>query len=305
MEKAILMGPFVGELYWETARFAPMLPYFKFKKFKGQKIKYIILTRRERFDLYGKYADILVPLNINGDYEKGRQPNCFRLNGYPQKEYTNLVANFRTNYAKRFNIIKYIYPDITKAKFLNKNQFSVNQMLYKFKPRDENYELVNNYIPENNRPIVILAPRFRRGFRRNWNNWQSFYDLIYNDKDLFESFRFIICGKVGEYIPDKKDRLFDMNKVSVEGKSSIVGLLLVLMERAVFVCGSQSAIPNIGLLYNIEVLEFGCQKKLHTVTYNVKNTPITFIDDKTYKIEATVLFNKMKKLLKKHKTKEK
>lgn len=305
MKKAILMGPFTGELYWEAGRFAPMLPHFKFRKFKGQKITYIVLTRRERFDLYGKYADILVPLNIDGDYEKGRQPNCFRLNGYPQKEYTKLANNFRSKYTKRFNIIRHIYPEITKSKYVNKNQFPTNQMLYKFRPRDENYELINNYLPENNRPIVILAPRFRKGFKRNWNNWQQFYDLIYNDKDLFKSFCFIICGKTGEYIPDKRDKLLDMNKINIGDKSSTVGLLLVLMEQAVFVCGSQSAIPNIGLLFNNEVLEFGCQKKLHTVTYNVKNTPITFIDDRTYKVETTVLFNKMKKLLKKHKTKEK
>jgi len=32
MNKAVLFGPFVGELYWEFARFAPMLPYMKTNK---------------------------------------------------------------------------------------------------------------------------------------------------------------------------------------------------------------------------------------------------------------------------------
>jgi len=51
---AVLMGPFVGEMYWEAARFAPMLPHMLRSKYKNRKIKYIILTREDRFDLYGR-----------------------------------------------------------------------------------------------------------------------------------------------------------------------------------------------------------------------------------------------------------
>lgn len=304
MERAILIGPFVGEMYWEAGRFAPILPYFRIKKYRNQKIKYIVLTRKERFDLYGRYADILVPLSIEGDYGS-KQPNCFRLNNYSVAEYNNTKKKFYKKYKERFQIVEHIYPDISKRLYLNKNQFLQKNMIYKFKPRSENYILMNEYLLKNNNPIVILAPRFRKGFKRNWNNWNEFYDLIYNDKKLFNSFNFIICGKVGEYIPDDKGRFLDMNKVEINEGSSTIGLLLVLMERAKFVCGSQSAIPNIGLLYNLEVLTFGCQRSLHTKTYNIKNAPITFIDDKKYRIQASVLFNKMKKLLQKHKSKEK
>lgn len=302
-EKAILMGPFVGEFYWECGRFAPMLPHFKFRQYKKQKIKYIALTRPDRFDLYGKLVDILVPLRINGDYQD-KQPNCFRLNNYPVKEYLRVAKHFRKKYAQKYDIVQHVYPNIDKGRFCNKNQYHKNQLLYKFSPRDENYELLNEYMPKNNKPIVLLAPRFRKGFRRNYKKWPEFYNLVYNDKGLRKDFKFILCGKEGEYIPDPKDRFLDIAKIEVGKKSSRVGLLLGLMEKATFVCGSQSAIPNIALLYNIEVLEFGCQKKLHTKTYNVNNTPITFIDNRKYNIEAPVLFNKMKKLLKNHKTKE-
>jgi len=302
MEKAILMGPFVGELYWEAGRFAPMLPFFEFKKFKGQKVKYIVLTRKERFDLYGRYADILVPLKIEGDYEGKRQPNCFLLNTYSREEYINLAKKFYSQYSKRYKIIQHIYPDITRKKWLNKNQFPSHKMMYKFRPRDQNYDLVVKHIP-NNKPWVLLAPRFRKGFKRNWPHWNKFYDLIYNDAELMEHFHFIICGKKGEYIPDEKNRFHDMTEIELGNSSSLIGLLLVLMEKTVLVCGSQSAIPNIGLLYHREVLEFGCQKKLHTVTYNVTKAPITFIDDRTYKLEPQVLYNKLIKLTKKYKEK--
>lgn len=300
MENAILMGPFIGEMYWECGRFAPILPYFKFKKYRKRKVKYIILTRPDRFDLYGKMADILVPLRINGDYQS-LSPNCFRLDNFPIKEYTTIAGQFYKKYSKRFNIMQHVYPDVNKGKFCNKNQFPRNKMMYKYSPRDENYELLNSFLPKNKKRLVLLAPRFRKGFKRNWPRWPEFFDLIYDDKELNEKFNFVICGKEGEYIPDEKDRFLDMAKIEVGKNSSRVGLLLGLMEKASFVCGSQSAIPNIGLLYNVEVLEFGCQKSLHTVTYNIKNTPITFIEDKKYKIESKVLFKRMKQLLEKYK----
>jgi hypothetical protein len=298
-KKAILLGPFVGEMYWEAGRFAPMLSYFEFKKYKGQNLTYIILTRSERFDLYGRYADILVPLKIDGDYET-RQPNCFRLNGYSDAEYQKVAKNFYAQYSKRYKILEHVYPNISKAKYSNKNQYPQKHMLYKYKPREENYELINKHIP-NSKPLILLAPRFRKGFKRNWPNWNKFYDLIYNDEKLMDSFHFIICGKEGEYIPDEKNRFHDMAKIGVGEKSSLIGLLLVLMEKTIFVCGSQSAIPNIALLYNREVLEFGCQKSLHTRTYNVKNAPITFIDDRRYNLDPQILYKKIVKLTEKHK----
>jgi hypothetical protein len=145
-----------------------------------------------------------------------------------------------------------------------------------------------------------LAPRYRVGFRRNWKRWPEFYDILSRDKHLMNKFNFIICGKKGEYIPDKKDRFLDMNKIKVaSGTSSLIGILLVILERACFTFGSQSAIPNLSLLYKTEVLEFGCQKSLHTRTYNIFNTPITFIENKKYNIELSVIFREFKALLKK------
>jgi hypothetical protein len=299
MEKAILIGPFIGEMYWECGRFAPMLPYFKFKQYRKEKIKYVVLTRPDRFDMYGKFADILVPLKINGDY-KFLQPNCFRLNNYPIKEYNNIVNNFYKKYAERFKILQHIYPDINKGKFCNKDQFPRNKMLYKYSPRDENYELLNSLLPKDKKRLVLLAPRFRKGFRRNWPGWSKFYDLVYNDEELNKNFNFVICGKEDEYVPDEKNRFLDMVKIEVSNSSSRIGLLLGLMEKASLTVGSQSAIPNISLLYNVEVLEFGCQKSLHTVTYNVKQTPITFIENRNYDIKSKVLFSQMKEILKKY-----
>lgn len=292
---AVLMGPFVGELYWEGGRFAPMLPYMRNKQFKGKDVTYIILTRKERFDLYGKFADILVPLKIPGDYET-RSPNCFKLNGLKRSEYLEIVEKFNTKYSKRFNIIKHIYPDVTKAQYVNKNQFPRSQMRYVFAPREENYKLAYNYLP-NGKPWVVLAPRFRAGFKRNWKSWQKFYDLLWKKKDLLRDYTFIICGKKGEYRPDIQGRFYDMNNIVLGENSSLVGILLVILENTFFTFGSQSAIPNFSLLYGVEVFEFGCQRMLHTKTYNVKNAPITFIENRKYDLDPNAALTKLEKLL--------
>lgn len=300
-EKAVLMGPFVGELYWEAGRFAPMLPYMKNKQFKGKNIKFIVLTRPERFDLYGKFADILVPLQIENDYVT-RKPECFRLMGLGNGEYQKTAKIFKDKYKDRFHIVDHIYPKITKPAFTNKNQFPKSNMQFVYRPRQQNYDLVDAYLPTD-KPLVVLGSRFRKGFKRNWSYWPEFYDMLFNQKDLMNDFNFIICGKKGEYMPDEHHRFLDMNDIEVGDKSSLVGLLLVILERAFFTFGSQSAIPNLSLLYNVDVLEFGCQKSLHTKTYNITKTPITFIENRKYDLAPKVVIKNLRRLLKEKKEK--
>ncbi|MCF8019793.1 MAG: hypothetical protein K9L62_10320 [Vallitaleaceae bacterium] len=296
-ENAILMGPFVGELYWEAGRFAPMLPniYQKYRKTKKKHPKYIVLTREDRFDLYGRFADILVPLRIPGDYED-KYPECFRLVGLAESKYKEIIKQFKEKYQEKYNIIKHVYPDIRKGQFGKKDQFPQSDMMFDFKPRQENYNIVENYLP-NDKPIVVLSPRFRKGFKRNWNHWPEFYDMIIKDDTLTRDFYFIICGKKGEYIPDPKKRFLDLNDMILAKSSSLIGLLLVILEKAFFTFGSQSAIPNLALLYKVDVLEFGCQKMFHTRTYNIHKSPITFIVDKRYNIPPIQIFPKFKDLL--------
>jgi hypothetical protein len=95
-----------------------------------------------------------------------------------------------------------------------------------------------------------------------------------------------------------------MNKIKLTKSSSSTGVLLAILERSYFAFGSQSAIPNLALLHGVEVLEFGCQKKLHTKTYNVKNTPITFIDNRKYNIEPSIILKQMNKLLARKRSKK-
>ena len=301
-QNAVLMGPFVGEFYWEAGRFAPILPFLKQKRYQKREVKYVILTREERFDLYGCHADILVPLRVENDYGKWK-PNCYRLNGLGVAKYEEIAKKFRKKYKAKYNILEHFYPKIERKLFLNRNQYPVARMVFDFKPRRENYKLVNQYLPDD-KPIVVLAPRFRKGFNRNWPNWQTFYDRLSDQADLMSKFNFVICGKAGEYVPDKRKRFFDMNEIELGSSSSSAGILISILNRAFFTFGSQSAIPNISLLCGVEVLEFGNQKHLHTVTYNIKKTPVTFIVDTKFNIPVDQILNRLKKTLNKKYKKE-
>ncbi len=70
------------------------------------------------------------------------------------------------------------------------------------------------------------------------------------------------------------------------------------LKKAVLTVGSQSAIPNISLLFNVQALEWGHQRHLHTVTYNVRKTKVTFLDDPKYEIPPKIIYNEIIRILK-------
>ena len=144
---------------------------------------------------------------------------------------------------------------------------------------------------------MIISSRYRGDLKRNWPHWETFFDMVANDLYLMKHFNFILCGKEGEYKPDKQKRFLDLNDIQLDSDSSLSGVLLATMSKAHFTFGSQSAVPNISLLFGVEALEFGNQKALHTVTYNVKKTPVTFVVDPRYTVLPKVIFPKFKNLL--------
>ena len=295
----ILFGPFIGEFGWEVLRFAPLLPQMrKYGKLGKQHAKYIVLTRKERFDIYGTNADILVPLEIEGDYIT-RFPNCFSMRNLSGDDYHAMAKQFKKRYKEKYNILDHIFPKIEKKQFTNKKQYPAKNMIYEYPARIENQILVNEYLTEVNKPLVVLGPRHREGFSRNWGKerWGLLYDKIYTS-DLMDHYDFIICGKSDEYVADKLDRFYDINKIKIGDSSSLAGLLIEILKRSEFTVGSQSAIPLFSLLLEVEILSWGNQKNLHIDIYNVKKTPATFLNDRMFDTSPKIIFGEMNKILK-------
>jgi len=287
-EKVILVGPFLGELYWEFFRFAPYV-FYKQKQMKN--IPLVVLTRPDRYDIYGKRCIKFNPLNLKNDGIT-RFAECFRMMNFSNTDYEKIIKTYYIQELSNFDIVSHIYPPFTKPYCLDKDYYPLNQRIFKYKVRDDNKILIEEFLKDVKKPIVILAPRFRKNFKRNWPYWNDLYDKIEQTKWI-DKIEFIICGKDGEYIPDKKNRFKDINDIKLTENSSLFGLLLELMRYNKLTIGSQSAIPNISLLYKKPVIEWGNQKHLHTVTYNIFNTPVIFFDSPNFKIPIDKMFNKI------------
>jgi len=147
MEKAILFGPFVGELAWEMFRFAPYAIYLK----KKSNVKTIIFTRQNRFDMYGQYADILVPLKMSN---KDSDSSCFGLKGTSHYEIDFLATIFKQKYETNFEIIEHLYPNVKSYARKVKWQFPRRLMDYSFCPRAENKKKIIKYLDGN--PLVLV-----------------------------------------------------------------------------------------------------------------------------------------------------
>jgi hypothetical protein len=147
--RAYLVGPFVGEVTWEFFRFAPYIIHLKKER---PEIKVIVFTRPNRFDLYGQYADILVPLNIPND--KPENQHCFTIRNLSATTYSKLVDKFRKKYETRFEIVNHIYPDISYFYYKLKWQFPRGLMDYDFKPRKNNYRFINNYLKTDKNVLI-------------------------------------------------------------------------------------------------------------------------------------------------------
>lgn len=295
-EKAIICTH-VGEMGWEILRFAPYVLWHKIKKYGGN-VKLIVQTRPDRFDLYGQNADILIPLNINGDYSS-LNSDCFRLTGLSDKKYIELINKVKRQYSDKYDIVENIYPIVKGKRYTEKNQFKTNQMFFEFTTRHSNKKFIYDTIP-NDKPLITIAPRYRKfGKKRNWPHWQKFYDEI--EQKLNDKYYFILCGKQPEYIPDEKNRFFDINKM-IDPKIedlSLIGITIEALKRSIVCVGSQSGIPNLSNLVCTPTIQWGNQKKSHSKLYNVKNTKTIFIDDPEFKIESEKILTELTNFLNK------
>lgn len=140
-ERCFLIGPFIGELAWEYYRFAPYIIHLKREH---PTIKFIVFTRKTRFDLYGKYADILIPLKIPEDSSENQL--CFKMKNINVEQYEIFSRSFKKQYENKYKIVQHICPDISMFYYQLRWQYSRTLMNYDFKPRINNKKIVDRYI---------------------------------------------------------------------------------------------------------------------------------------------------------------
>ena len=217
--KAYLFGPFVGEVDWEFYRFAPHSIYLKKQ---DPTIKIIVLTRKERFDLYGKYASILVPLNIKNENEY--KSSAFGLIDYKTEYYYTIKKFFYEKYDKEYEIVDHFYPRINSWRRKIKWQLPRSQMDYDFLPRNDNIDIVNTLIgdyPE----MTYVETKYSDELPKGYVNITS------------DDFVTKVVGKVDNI------------------RSTYLGCIIVLLRRVKFVIGNlDSPIAHLALLLGIPLI---------------------------------------------------
>jgi len=250
--KAFLVGPFIGELSWEFYRFAPYIINLK-KKNPTKKI--IVFTRPSRFDLYGVYADILVPLKLISD-DSGNH-NCFTIKDFNGTGYSLLSKAFITKYQKRFKVIDHIHPDISRFYYKVKWQFPRDLMDYDFKPRIVNTKYVEKY---NSGNLI-----FYNVYNRTHPQCLRKYDVEFANT-FYEELSFN----------------YDNQNITS------VGCLIELIKKCKFVISSfDSFVSHLALLLKIPVIaprENISEDKIHLL--NPLNTPVILYDELERGIEC-------------------
>ena len=204
-ESVYLIGPFLGELRWEYYYFIPHIIHLM--KQESDK-KFIIFTRRSRFDLYGSHADIFVPLKLKNDKPELRE--CFKIQGFEMTNFNILLAAYIDKYKKRYRITDRIYPDISRFLYKVKWQFPRSETDYDFKPRKGNKTLVDRFIKSKH--VFIDQSRYVHAIHLDNYETKHSADLAY---------------KITNFVDDKK--------------TSTLGCFIEALKTCKFVIGNLSS----------------------------------------------------------------
>lgn len=232
---AYLFGPFVGELSWEFYRFAP---YAIYMKKEHPQIPLIVFTRQSRFDLYGEYADVLVPLRIPNDVNLKRE--CYTLESLLTKDYNRIARAFASQYKKKYQIIQHFYPDIGTWRYRLKWQFPRRLMDYDFRPRDKNRRIAKTVIKHNN---IIIDSCIEVGNERP-KECVTAFDLYAKITNLINNYDTTSLGVLIECIK--------ICRAVVGNVESELSHLALLLKKPLICINNKMSIDNINLLNPFE-----------------------------------------------------
>lgn len=267
MKGIILFGPFIGTLSWEFYRFAPFSTYIK-KNYPECKIA--VLTRPERFDLYG-HADYLIPLRIKDDDVKNQI--FFKLKDFEISKYNKLITQFNKMYSRRYNIVDHYYPDIIDYRYKVRWQFGRNKMNYNFNPRLLNKSTIKKIFPK--KIFIFVSPPYDSDFISKLTNF------VLKNK-LNKKFVFVTYGDCGQTAIYK-----NIKDIEINSGTSHLGYLIEILKRSRLVIGPKSDFTHLSLLLKVPVIMWGNDTNIDLI--NPLDTRIVLYSDIPDNIEDKIL----------------
>lgn len=256
--KVTLVGPFVGELFWELFRFAPYVIGLKKSDLRKN---FIVLSREERFDLYGQYASIFVPLRIKDDSKLTQE--CFRLKDLNIDLYKYLTKTFRDSFKERFEIEDHIYPDVG-WRYRLKWQFPREKMDYDFKPREENGKFVDRSINDFKKLILVeeIKPEYIEYLNsKNYHVIEIKSIESFLQKNCLENVTFL-----GVAIELLKRCDFVVSKID-----TILGKMSLLIKKPLIVIKEEIDMDSINLINPFRTKIISCRELEDGVEYYENN----------------------------------
>lgn len=237
---AYLIGPFIGELRWEYYYFVPYIIHLMKKE---PNRTFIIFTRTNRFDLYGSYAKIFVPLKIKNDSTEHQ--NKFKINDFGINDFNILRKAFVDKYKTRYKILDETFPDISRFLYKLKWQYPRSKMNYDFQPRKANKKLIDMFVES---PCVFIDQSENVPYTNLYN-----YSTL-NSNDLI--------GQITNYI----------DGINI----SSIGCFIETLKKSQFVVGNlDSDVSRFALLLGkplITLNEKLTDDEIHLI--NPRNTPV-------------------------------
>jgi len=276
MKPAFLFGPFIGSLSWELFRFAPYAIHLK-HKFPDHNI--LVYTRPERFDLYGSYADILVPLRINNDNINLQQN--FNLKGITQENYKKMVHIFERKYRAHYKAKEHFYPDIFGKRSLIKWQFPKEKMLYDFNPRVDNEKIMSSLMRDFDHIVVDTSGLYLE---------EAFYYIEKLDRELDKKIRFIIHDPSNSFtdLLFTSRELINLNAIKYDTSISLIGCLISAIKKSLFtVSVNFSDASHLSLLLGTKLYLCRDYSESFIKTINPLDTNIYLLNDYDFSKKET------------------
>ena len=171
ISQTYLFGPFIGDVRYELNYFVGHAIYLR-KQNPANKI--MVLTRREHFDLYGKYATMLLPLPLSEELIT----DGFDCTNMRPLAFDEILKKLQMKFRNKTKIHDHFYPKL--GTFIKKVKwyYPRDEIDFDFKPRPKNKKIALEIIASFDKLIIS---DYHKDFKK-WNKYQILPFNYFTDK---------------------------------------------------------------------------------------------------------------------------
>jgi len=248
MKQTTIFGPYVGELGHEIAKFSGGV---RLISKKNRDRENIIITRKDRVDLYYGAVDIIVPFEIPNDYID-YWPISAKIKAKEGKKIPKCIDECLSDCKKKYPKHEVI-SGISDFTYMPENDFE-------YTPRPKNKEIADSILSRCKENVVAITSRHRiNSLGRNWRGeyWEGLFKRILSKNN----YSIVVIGENHSiYKPEQNPNIHYAYQYTEKGASGI-GIAIELLKKVNFFVGSQSGIVMLANLLKTPLITWGENSK--------------------------------------------